>query len=81
MTRAWAAEFSPSGVRVNAIAPGPVFTHGTGTDRIEGLGRTTLLNRAAEADEIADVIAFMVSPQASYMTGAVIAVDGGRTAV
>jgi NAD(P)-dependent dehydrogenase (short-subunit alcohol dehydrogenase family) len=81
MTRAWAAEFSPSRVRVNAIAPGPVFTNGTGTDRIEGLGRTTLLNRAAEADEIADVIAFMVSPQASYMTGAVIAVDGGRTAV
>ena len=81
MTRAWAAEFSPSGVRVNAIAPGPVFTNGTGSDRIEGLGRTTLLNRAAQAEEIADVIAFMVSAKASYMTGAVIAVDGGRTAV
>jgi NAD(P)-dependent dehydrogenase (short-subunit alcohol dehydrogenase family) len=81
MTRAWAAEFSPSGVRVNAIAPGPVFTNGTGSDRIEGLGRTTLLNRAAQAEEIADVIAFMVSAKASYMTGAVIAVDGGRTAI
>ena len=81
MTRAWAAEFSPSGVRVNAIAPGPVFTNGTGSDRIEGLGRTTLLNRTAQAEEIADVIAFMVLAKASYMTGAVIAVDGGRTAV
>ena len=81
MTRAWAAEFSPSGVRVNAIAPGPVFTNGTESDRTEGLGRTTLLSRGAQADEIADVIAFMVSAKASYMTGAVIAVDGGRTAV
>jgi len=81
MTRAWAAEFSPKGVRVNAIAPGPVFTNGAGSDRIERLGQTTLLNRGAQAEEIADVISFVVSAKASYMTGAVIAVDGGRTAV
>jgi NAD(P)-dependent dehydrogenase (short-subunit alcohol dehydrogenase family) len=40
MTRAWAAEFSPSGVRVNAIAPGPVYTGGAAPERIEALGST-----------------------------------------
>jgi NAD(P)-dependent dehydrogenase (short-subunit alcohol dehydrogenase family) len=81
MTRAWAAEFSPSGVRVNAIAPGPVYTGGAAPERIEALGATTLLNRVANAEEIAEVVAFLASPQASYVTGAIVAADGGRTAI
>jgi NAD(P)-dependent dehydrogenase (short-subunit alcohol dehydrogenase family) len=81
LTRAWAAEFSPNGVRVNTIAPGPAYTAGAAPDRIAALGDTTLLARAAQPEEIADVIAFLASPKAGYITGAVIAADGGRTAV
>jgi NAD(P)-dependent dehydrogenase (short-subunit alcohol dehydrogenase family) len=81
LTRSWAAEFSPRGVRVNTIAPGPAYTGGASQDRIAALGETTLLARAAQPAEIADVIAFLASPKASYITGAVIAADGGRTAI
>jgi NAD(P)-dependent dehydrogenase (short-subunit alcohol dehydrogenase family) len=81
MTRSWAAEFSPRGVRVNTVAPGPAYTEGAAPERITTLGDTTLLARAAEPAEIAEVVAFLASPKAAYITGAVIPVDGGRTAV
>ena len=81
LTRAWAAEFSPSGVRVNAIAPGPVHTGGAAPERIDALGNTTAFKRAANVEEIAEVVSFLASPRASYVTGAIIAIDGGRTAI
>ncbi|MGX6600702.1 SDR family NAD(P)-dependent oxidoreductase [Micromonosporaceae bacterium Da 78-11] len=81
MTRAWAAEFSPSGVRVNAVAPGPVYSDGAATEVIDALAATTLLGRGAQPDEIGGVIAFLATDAARYITGATIPVDGGRTAV
>jgi NAD(P)-dependent dehydrogenase (short-subunit alcohol dehydrogenase family) len=82
MTRAWAAEYSASGVRVNAIAPGPVYTATpSGREFITALGDTTPMHRACEPDEIAEVIAFLASPRASYITGATVAADGGRRAI
>ena len=81
MTRAWAAEFSYKGVRVNAVAAGPVSTEAATPDRTAALGKTTLLGRAADPEEIAAVVGFLASPRASYLTGAIVAVDGGRTAI
>jgi NAD(P)-dependent dehydrogenase (short-subunit alcohol dehydrogenase family) len=81
MTRSWAAEFSPRGVRVNAVSAGPVYSTTERTPFIEQLGATTLLGRGAQVEEIAEVIAFLASDRASYLTGATLAVDGGRTAI
>ena len=82
LTRSWAAEYSPSGVRVNAVAPGPVYTPTpSGPEFIRALGETTPLNRASQPEEVAEVVAFLASQRASYVTGATVAVDGGRAAV
>jgi NAD(P)-dependent dehydrogenase (short-subunit alcohol dehydrogenase family) len=81
MTRAWAAELNSSGVRVIAIAPGPVYTGGAAPERIEALGAPTLLHRAADPAEIAEVVGFLASARASYVIGAIVAAEGGRTAI
>jgi NAD(P)-dependent dehydrogenase (short-subunit alcohol dehydrogenase family) len=81
MSRSWAAEYSPSGVRVNTVAPGPVYTSAADEEFFNALGATTLLNRVAQPQEVANVIAFLASDKASYITGAVIPVDGGRAAI
>jgi len=81
LTRSWTAEYSGRGVRFNTVAPGPVYTRPEGRDLFDALAQTTAMKRAAEPAEIADVVSFLVSPQAGYVTGATIAVDGGRTAI
>ena len=81
MTRSWAAEYSPAGVRVNTVASGPVFTGIQPENVTAATGATTIMGRAAQPHEIANVIVFLASPQASYVTGAVIAADGGRSAI
>ncbi|GFG50053.1 short-chain dehydrogenase [Mycolicibacterium agri] len=83
LTRVWADEFGRSGVRVNAVAAGPTETPGTAVTPglAEGLATTTALGRVASAEEIANVVAFLVTPAASYVNGAVVAVTGGQLAI
>jgi NAD(P)-dependent dehydrogenase (short-subunit alcohol dehydrogenase family) len=83
LTKAWAAEYGQQGVRVNAIAPGPTRTPGTEAmgDGLDQLATTLPLGRPATAGEIANAALFLGSEEASYINGAVLAVDGGRTAV
>jgi NAD(P)-dependent dehydrogenase (short-subunit alcohol dehydrogenase family) len=81
LAQSWTAEYSPRGVRVNAVAAGPIYTRPEARQLFDRLGETTALHRAAEPSEIAEVVAFLASPRASYVTGAIVAADGGRTAI
>jgi NAD(P)-dependent dehydrogenase (short-subunit alcohol dehydrogenase family) len=81
MTRAWAAEYSAQGVRVNTVAPGPIYTRPEARELFDTLGATTAMRRAAQPEEIAEVVSFVASPRAGYLTGATVPVDGGRTAI
>jgi 2-hydroxycyclohexanecarboxyl-CoA dehydrogenase len=91
LTRALAADHSPEGIRVNAVGPGPIFTpfHAR---RIAAAGETveqynaqaasgTMLKRPGRAEEVAAAILFLASDDASYVTGALLFVDGGMTAM
>ncbi|MFC9646399.1 SDR family NAD(P)-dependent oxidoreductase [Streptomyces mirabilis] len=84
LTRTWAAEFAESNVRVNAVAPGPMRTSkviaAMGPD-MGGMGLTTALKRTSDPAEVAQVVAFLAGDRASYVTGAIVAADGGRTAI
>jgi NAD(P)-dependent dehydrogenase (short-subunit alcohol dehydrogenase family) len=83
MTKSWAAEFGPHGVRVNAVAPGPTRTEGTKMmgDALDQYAALAPAGRPATADEIAEAIVFLASDRASFIHGAVLPADGGRTAV
>jgi len=82
LTRQLAVDYGPD-VRVNAVLPGPILTHAwdraTGA-RMERAAASAALGRLGAAHEVASVIAFLASTEATYVTGAQITVDGGMTA-
>ncbi len=78
--RSLARELGSRNITVNVVAPGPVETDMTaalGADRLGELTAAVPLQRMATADEIAGVVAFLAGPDAGYITGAVVPVDGG----
>ncbi|OBB69777.1 SDR family NAD(P)-dependent oxidoreductase [Mycobacterium sp. 852014-50255_SCH5639931] len=83
LTRVWADEFGRSGVRVNAIAPGPTDTPGVAVlpGVLDAVAANTAIGRPAEPSEIASAVIFLTSPDASYVNGAVVPVSGGQRAI
>lgn len=88
LTKVIAAEYSGRGVRANAVAPGVVETdilRSTGVDNsrevLSTFGAVHPIGRVAQPNEIAEVVTFLASPAASFMTGALVMVDGGYTAL
>jgi len=81
MTRAMALELAPHGIRVNAIAPGLTDTaqprYGHSEEGLASLARAVPMGRMAQPGEIADVIVFLASDDARYITGQVVNVNGG----
>ena len=78
LTRSWAADLIRSGIRVNCVCPGPTATAMTAT-ALSSQSLDLPKGRAATAQEVAAVIAGIVNPDATYLNGAVIPVDGGLT--
>ena len=86
LVRSVAVELAPRGIRVNTVIPGYVVTpqsldpvNSLGPDGLERAGKDIPLGRAAQPEELASVIRFLTSDEASYVTGQQIVVDGGLT--
>ena len=83
LTKAWTAEYGPRGIRINTVTPGPTRTEGTDAmgEGLDQLAAEAPAGRPATAEEIAEAIVFLATDRSSFIYGANLAVDGGRTAV
>ena len=83
LTKAWTAEYGRSGVRINAVSPGPTRTEGTDSmgEGLDQLASEAPAGRPATSDEIAEAIVFLATDRSSFIQGAKLPVDGGRTAI
>src|SRR4051794_5157785 len=83
LTRSWAAEYGPSGVRVNTVAPGPTITPimAAYADRIQRIIARAPSQRPSTPQQVAAAVAFLVSDNAANIHGATLSVDGGLTAI
>jgi NAD(P)-dependent dehydrogenase (short-subunit alcohol dehydrogenase family) len=83
VTKTAALEYARKGIRVNCVCPGYIKTEGMGAglDSYPGASEGTPMKRLGQASEIAEVAAFLCSERASFVTGAVVPVDGGRSVV
>lgn len=85
LTRTLAVEWAPHGIRVNAVSPGPVHTEGTdaqlwtSAEVVESVTRTVPLSRFGTPEEVAAGVGYLVGPQATYVTGQILAIDGGQS--
>lgn len=81
-TRGWARDFGPKGITVNVVQPGPIDTdmNPADSEMAEILNPSIPLGRYGKPEEVAAAVAFLASPEASYITGATLNVDGGLLA-
>jgi NAD(P)-dependent dehydrogenase (short-subunit alcohol dehydrogenase family) len=83
MTQTLAVEWAPHGIRVNAVAPGPIESPGAAQqlwstpDAVDRITAMVPLRRWGKPEEVADAVAFLAAPQTGYITGEILTIDGG----